>query len=107
MHTNLPRDRVEEFCRRWRIVEFALFGSVLTDDFRPDSDVDVLVTFAPDARHSLFDRAAMISELEEMFGRTIDLVEKLRIDNPYIRKHVLDHHRVIYVASRQDGPGSC
>jgi len=49
----VPIDRIAEFCRRWKITELALFGSVLRDDFRPDSDVDVLVTFAPDAPWSL------------------------------------------------------
>jgi len=44
---NLPLSQVREFCQRWQIVEFALFGSVLRDDFRPDSDIDCLVVFAP------------------------------------------------------------
>jgi len=46
---DIPMDRIEEFCRRWKIREFSLFGSVLREDFRPDSDVDVLVSFEPDA----------------------------------------------------------
>jgi hypothetical protein len=96
MNIELPRDRVEEFCRRWGITEFALFSSVLTHEFRPDSDVDVLVTFAPDARHSLLDRVDMIEELKEIFGRDVHLAEKSGLVNPFIRKHVLAHHRVIY-----------
>jgi len=98
MNIEIPRERIEEFCRKWKITEFALFGSVLTDDFRPDSDVDVLVTFAPDARHSLFDRVEMIEELREMFGRDVDLAEKPGLVNPFVRKHVLAHNRVIYAA---------
>ncbi|HET7229934.1 MAG TPA: nucleotidyltransferase family protein [Longimicrobium sp.] len=89
---------MEEFCRRWHITEFALFGSVLRDDFRPDSDVDVLVTFQPGIRRSLFDRAAMLEELREMFGRNVDLAEKSQIENPFIRKRVLAQNRVIYAA---------
>jgi len=96
MQIEIPRERVEEFCRKWKITEFALFGSVLTDEFRPDSDVDVLVTFAPDARRSLRNRLDMIEELEEWFGRRVDFVEKRAIENPFVRKHVLAHHRVIY-----------
>jgi predicted nucleotidyltransferase len=96
MSIEVPRERVEEFCRKWKITEFALFGSVLTDEFRPDSDVDVLVTFASDARHSLFDRVDMIEELREMFGREVDLAEKTGLANPFVRKHVLANHRVIY-----------
>jgi hypothetical protein len=54
---SVPTEKIEAFCRKWRIVEFALFGSVLRDDFRPDSDVDVLVTFDPSAPWSLWDHA--------------------------------------------------
>lgn len=74
----IPIDQahIADFCRRWRIDEFALFGSVLRDDFRPDSDVDVLVTFAPDAGWSLFDHVRMQDELAEMFGREVDLVSR-------------------------------
>ncbi|HKP76365.1 MAG TPA: nucleotidyltransferase family protein [Longimicrobiaceae bacterium] len=96
MNVEIPRDRIEEFCRRWNIAELALFGSALRDDFRPDSDVDVLVTFAPAARRSLFDRVDMIDELKEIFGRDVDLVEKAGLVNPFIRRHVLGHHQVIY-----------
>ncbi len=55
----LPMDAIEAFCQKWQIIEFALFGSVLRDDFRPDSDIDVLVTYAPDADRSLADYLAM------------------------------------------------
>jgi uncharacterized protein len=98
MKIEIPRERIEEFCRKWKIAELALFGSVLNEEFRPDSDVDVLVTFAPDARHSLFDRVEMIAELEEMFGRDVDLADKSGLVNPFVRKHVLAHNRVIYAA---------
>jgi uncharacterized protein len=65
----LPDVELEELCRRWQVSELALFGSVLRDDFRPDSDVDVLVTFAPGAHWSLFDRVRMQKELESILGR--------------------------------------
>jgi predicted nucleotidyltransferase len=60
----IPKERIADFCRRWKITELALFGSVLREDFRADSDVDVLVTFAPDATWSPFDHVDMEDELE-------------------------------------------
>jgi hypothetical protein len=91
-HVPIDRDRLARFCRRWKVAEFALFGSVLRDDFRPDSDVDVLVAFAPDANWSLFDLVRMEDELSELFGRRVDLVERKAVEQSenYIRrKHIL------------------
>ena len=68
--------QIAEFCQRWKITEFALFGSVLRDDFRPDSDIDVLVTFTPDPGWSLFDWVDMKDELKTMFGREVDIADK-------------------------------
>jgi uncharacterized protein len=96
MNIEVDRERIEAFCRKWKIREFALFGSVLRDDFRPDSDVDVLVVFEPDAQHTLFDRVEMQEELKEMFGREVDLVRKDRISNPYRRRNILAEHRVVH-----------
>jgi predicted nucleotidyltransferase len=75
MITNIaiPREAVQGFCQRWNISELALFGSVLRGDFRPDSDVDVLVRFAPDARWTLLDFVRMRDELSEILERKIDL----------------------------------
>ena len=97
----LPVDRIADFCRRWKITEFALFGSVLRDDFRPDSDIDVLVTFAPDAGWSLFDHVTMQDELKTIFGRAVDLVSRRGVEGSqnYIRrKAILKSAEVIYVA---------
>jgi hypothetical protein len=94
----LPLDQIEAFCRKWQIAELALFGSVLRDDFRPDSDVDVLVTFAPDARVSLWDWGPMLAELRVIFHREVDLVEKTALRNPFRRRHILSSYRVIYAA---------
>lgn len=98
MQIEVPRERIEAFCRKWKIRELALFGSVLRDDFRPDSDVDVLVTFRPDATHTLFDRVEMVEELKEIFGRDVDLVRKDRISNPFRRKNILAAYQVLYAA---------
>lgn len=97
----LPQEAIAAFCRKWRIVEFALFGSVLRDDFRPDSDVDVMVVFEPDVRWDFEHALEMTQELENLFGRKVDLVEKRLIEQSenYIRrKHILSHMESIYVA---------
>jgi hypothetical protein len=91
--------RIAQFCRKWMITEFALFGSVLRDDFRPDSDVDVLITLANDAPWSLYEWIDMKGELTQMFGRDVDLVEKSTIQNPFRRQTILSSNRVIYAAA--------
>ena len=92
----LDREKIAEFCQPWKITEFALFGSVLLDDFRPDSDVDVLVTFDPDAQWSLFDLVQMQDELGEVLGRKVDLVEKKGLRNPFRRHSILKTRQVVY-----------
>jgi len=100
MQVRIPidHDRIAEFCRRWQITEFSLFGSVLRDDFRADSDVDVLVTFTSDAPWSLLDLIAMRDELQELFGREVDLVEKEGLRNPFRRQAILRQKEVIFAA---------
>lgn len=88
--------QIAEFCQRWKIVEFALFGSVLRDDFRDDSDIDVLVTFAPEHLLTWNDRMKMQEEIEALFGRKVDLVSKKYLKNPYRRYEILKTHKVIY-----------
>jgi len=94
----IPQDRIADFCRRWKITELALFGSVLRDDFRPDSDIDVLVTFAPDAGWSYFELFDVQDELEAMFGRSVDLVPSGGLKNPFRRASILNSRRVVYAA---------
>ena len=94
----IDRERIAEFCRKWRITEFALFGSVLREDFGPHSDVDVLVSFEPEAPWSLFDLVDMIEELKRLFGRDVDLVEKEGLRNPFRRHAILTTKQVIYAA---------
>lgn len=84
----LPMDEIKAFCDRWQIQEFALFGSVLRDDFRPDSDIDVLVTQSETSKINLFDVVDMKDELSEIFSRPVDLVFKEGImrSRNYLRK---------------------
>lgn len=78
--TPTPIKRLEEFCHRWRIAELRVFGFALREDFRPESDVDVLVRFAPDADWSLMDHVAMEEELAGIVGRKVDLVSERAIE---------------------------
>lgn len=94
--SNRYEEKIEEFCRRRKVLELALFGSLARGDFGPDSDVDVLVTFAPDAPWSLFDLVEMQAELEEIFGRPAHLVEKAGLTNPYRRRAILSKLKVLY-----------
>ena len=94
----LPQQKIHEFCRRWQVVEFSLFGSALREDFKPKSDVDVMIAFAPQANIGLFEIAQMKIELEEVFHRPVDLVEKASLRNPYRRREILRTAKVIYAA---------
>ena len=97
----IDRQRIAEFCRRWKITEFALFGSALRDDFRPDSDVDVLVRFEPGSPRSLSDLVHMEDELKAIFGREVDLVDRRAVESSenYIRRrHILSTAEAIHVA---------
>ena len=94
----LPRKKITEFCKRWSITEFSVFGSVLRADFHSDSDVDVLVSIDPKAHIGLFEIAEMIIELEGIFKRPVDLVEKEGLRNPYRRSEILSTAKVVYAA---------
>jgi hypothetical protein len=97
----LDQAQIDEVCRRWNITELALFGSALREDFRPDSDVDVLVSFASEARPSLFDLARIEEELSTIFGRKVDLIERRAVEHSenYIRRrHILESAQPIHVA---------
>ncbi len=97
----LPQKEIADFCHRWRINEFALFGSVLRDDFGPSSDLDILVTFAPAADWSLFDHLRMEEELSHLLNREIDLLSRQAVEhshNKLRRQEILNTAQVVYVA---------
>ncbi|MGE5340380.1 MAG: nucleotidyltransferase family protein [Candidatus Omnitrophota bacterium] len=98
---SIPGEKIKEFCRRWKVSDLALFGSVLRDDFRPDSDIDILIRFFPGTHYGLFDLVRMQNELEQVFGRKVDLVEWAAImqSRNYIRrKEILGSLESIYAA---------
>ena len=94
----IPRKKIAEFCKRWSVTEFSVFGSVLRADFRPDSDVDVLVSIDPKAHIGLFELVDMKLELQNIFQRPVDLVEKEGLRNPYRRRNILRSAQVVYAA---------
>ncbi len=96
----LPLDKIANFCHRWRIRELALFGSALRDDFGPESDLDLLVTFAPDAGWSLLDHVAMQQELQTLTQRNVDLVSRRAVEhsrNAFRRREILTTARPLYL----------
>jgi uncharacterized protein len=96
---SLNREAVAAFCLKWGVSELALFGSVLRDDFRPESDVDVLVRFQEHARPTLFDMVRMQNELEGIFGRKVDLVSRRGLEksrNHIRRNAILQNVEVIH-----------
>lgn len=95
-HVTLPNmDSLKRLCQEYGVVELALFGSVLREDFSPESDIDVLVEFGPDAPGGVFAFVRLQNELSDLFGRSVDLVPKDTL-KPLIRYNVLDSAQVIY-----------
>jgi predicted nucleotidyltransferase len=94
---NVVEDDIIKFCQRWKIVEFGVFGSVLRDDFRCDSDVDVLVTFDAKIQPRLVDRLDMQEEIEALFHRPVDMVQRCLLKNPYMRSEILRSCLMIYI----------
>ena len=97
-NVQLDRDALAEFCRKWRIRELSIFGSALRDDFGPESDLDFLVSFEPEAPWDLWDLVIMRDQLISISGREVDIVEKEALRNPYRRKEILSNREVIHAA---------
>lgn len=98
-NVEVSREKIEAFCRKWKVREFSLFGSVLRDDFRPDSDVDVLLSFEPGSGMTFDNFLDIRDELSAMFGgREVDVIEKRLLRNPYRRHEILTTREVVYAA---------
>lgn len=96
---SIPQPAIDDFCRRWKVTEMSLFGSILRDDFDGDSDVDILLDFAPDAHWSLFDLVDMKEQLTQLFGRKVDVVTKNGLkssQNQLLREEILSTARAIH-----------
>jgi hypothetical protein len=99
MQIPIDQETITAFCQRWHVAELAVFGSVLRDDFDIDSDVDVLISFLPDATPTLFDMVRMQRELEAILGREVDLVSRRGIEesrNPFRKREILNSAEFIY-----------
>ena len=99
--TTSTQTQLAALCQQWQIVELAVFGSALRADFRPDSDIDVLINFHPGARHTLFDLVTLQAALEQLFERKVDLLERSAVEqsrNPIRRQAILQSAQVIYAA---------
>jgi len=97
----IPREKIAEFCRKWKIRKFALFGSIPRNDLRPDSDIDVTIDFEPGVTYSLFDLIRMEDDLKEIFGRGVDLLTQSMVEQSrnYIRrKPIQSLMEVVYVS---------
>jgi len=97
----IAEEAIADFCQKWRISELSLFGSVLRDDFGPDSDIDVLVAFDPGSHWTLFDLVDMEDELSEIFGRKADLIERAGVEeskNWIRRRSILGSAQTVYVS---------
>lgn len=87
-HIPVPEDHIRDFCMKWKIRNFRFYGSIMRDDFRPDSDIDVIVEFTPDAHTTFFDMSSMQEELETLLSRKVDLADRHSVDQSqnYIRR---------------------
>jgi predicted nucleotidyltransferase len=94
----IPKDRIETFCRKYGVEEFSLFGSVLRDDFGPESDVDVMLKFLPGHGFTFENTPDIQDDLRAIFGRPVDVIEKGRIRNPIRRQRIMSNYRVLYAA---------
>lgn len=104
---DVPAERLAAVCEKWRVRELSVFGSALREDFNSASDIDLLVQFAPEANHSVFDLVDLRKEMEHLFGRKVDLVERKLIeqsDNYICRKQILANAVVIFPAASKEAP---
>lgn len=108
MDIKLETEQIEQICQQWQIEELALFGSVLRKDFNPQSDIDVLVTFAEDAKITFFDLDAIEKQLSKLFNRSVDVVTKRAIEQSHnwIRqKNILENAQIIYEQRQRNTTG--
>ncbi|MBD2310813.1 nucleotidyltransferase family protein [Desertifilum sp. FACHB-1129] len=101
LRIKLPQQEIADFCQQWKVQEMSFFGSVLRDDFRPDSDIDVMVDFEDDATWGILELVRMKRQLKTLLGREVDLLTKKSIEQSHNRirqQEILGTAQVIYVA---------
>ena len=105
---NLKSEKIEQICQQWQIEELALFGSVLREDFNPNSDIDVLVSFAESAKITFFDLDTIEQQLSKLFNRPVDVVTKRAIEKSHNwirKKNILDNAQIIYEQRQRNTAG--
>ena len=98
---DLDSEAVRDFCRKWKIRELSVFGSILRDDFGPDSDIDFLIEHEEDADWNLFDDMEMQEELEQIVGRKVDIVDRAGVEsshNRLLKREIISTAEHIYAA---------
>ena len=95
MRTHLPEDRIREYCARQPIRRLLVFGSAARNELTPESDIDLLVEYLPDAAISLFDMGGHLTDLSEIIGRRVDLCTPDGL-SPYVRDEIIESARLIY-----------
>lgn len=98
---NIPEEQLRRICEKYLVKELAVFGSALSGEFKDDSDIDLLYSFQDKAEHSLFSKVRIKEELENLFGRPVDMISRKAIENSrntYKKKAILEHTKVIYAA---------
>ena len=95
IRTQLPENEIREYCARQPIRRLSVFGSAARNELTPDSDIDLLVEYLPDAAISLFDMGGHLTDLSEIVGRRVDLCTPDGL-SPYVRDEIIESARLIY-----------
>ena len=94
----MPLEQIQAFCRKYGVAEFSLFGSILREDFGPDSDVDVMLAFQDGYGFTFENTPDIQDDLERVFLRPVDVIEKGCIRNPLRRQSIMSSYQVVYAA---------
>lgn len=105
VRVDLPKEKIREYCASQPIKRLSVFGSAARNELTPESDIDLLVEYLPEARVSLFDIGGHLMDLQDIVGRKVDLVTPKGLC-PYIRDEVLDDARLIYAKESCAGPST-
>jgi predicted nucleotidyltransferase len=89
---------IENLCKKYYIVELAIFGSSIRDDFTQNSDIDILVSFESNSNITLFDIMELEKEFSQLLNREVDIVEKESLKNPIRKRRILSTREIIYAA---------
>ena len=95
----LKYEDIVRLCQKYHIIELSLFGSAIREDFHEESDVDILISYKPKAKISLFDEVNLGNEFSELMNRDVDIVDVKGLKNPIRREEILSTREIVYVTS--------